>query len=66
MFEQLRKNVTKTIAETLKEETVKSFNDILPALVGLSSVVGLCIGCFTKSKPIGTTITINNFYYGRR
>lgn len=66
MFERLRKATTKAVAETLKEETIKSLDDLMPVLVGLASVAGLCIGVFGKNNPIGTTITINNFYYGRR
>lgn len=66
VFERLRKNVAKTVGETLREETIKSLDDIMPVLVGFTSVIGLCIGVFGKSNPIGTTITINNFYYGRK
>lgn len=66
MFERFRKNATKAVAETIKEETIKSLDDIMPILVGCASLVGLCIGVFGKNVPIGTTITINNFYYGRR
>ena len=66
MFERFRKNATKAVAQILKEETIKSLDDLMPILVGLISVVGLCIGVFNKNSPVGTTITINNFYYGKR
>ena len=66
MFERLRKNATKAVAETLKEETLKSLDDLMPVLVGFASVAGLCIGIFGKTNPVATSITINNYYYGRR
>lgn len=66
MFERLRKHATKAVAETIKEETIKSLDDIMPIMVGCASLIGLCIGVFGKTNPIGTTITINNFYYARR
>lgn len=66
MFERFRKATTKAVTKAVKEETVKSLDDLMPILVGLTSIVGLCIGVFGKSNPIGTTITINNFYYGRK
>ena len=66
MFERLRKKATKAVTETIKEETIKSLDDLMPVLVGLASVAGLCLGIFGKTSPVSTTITINNFYYGRR
>lgn len=65
MFERLRKNATKAVKKAVKEEAVKSLDDILPVLVGLASIAGVCIGIFGKTTPVGTTITINNYYYGR-
>ena len=66
MFERFRKNATKAVIQAVKEETLKSLDDLMPLLVGLASVTGLCVGIFGKSTPVGTTITINNFYYGKR
>lgn len=66
MFERIRKNAAKAITSTIKEETIKSLDDLMPALVGVTSLIGLCIGVFGKNVPTSTTITINNFYYGRK
>ena len=65
MFERLRKATTKAVAETLKEETIKSLDDLMPVLVGLASVVGLCVDVFGKNIPSSSSITINNYYYGK-
>lgn len=66
MFEKFARKVAKNAARAVKEETVQSMVDVLPILVGLASVVGVIIGAIPPKQAVASTITINNYYYGRR
>lgn len=69
MFERFARKITKGAVEnvkgTVKEEIVKSADDILPVVVGLASLVVLIFSNVPPQKLAPSTITINNYYYGR-
>lgn len=66
MFEKLTKRVAQVATRAVKEETVKSLVDVIPVLVGLASLIGVIFGSIPPKKVSPSTITINNYYYGRR
>lgn len=65
MFEKLTKRFTKAAKRAVKEEAVQSVVDVLPVLVGIASVAGVIFGMVPPKKVAPSTITINNYYYGR-
>lgn len=66
MFEKFSRRLVKDAGRTIKEETVKSLDDHMDLLVGLASVVFILLVNAQSPKPVSQSITINNYYLGRR
>lgn len=69
MLGKITKKITKQVVEnakeTVKEEVSKSADDILPTVVGLATL-GIFLFINMPSQKLTTsTITINNYYFGR-
>lgn len=62
MFERLRKNAAEATARAFKEEALKSLDELMPTLVGVASVIGLCIGVFGKTAPVASRIIVYKYH----
>lgn len=62
---QLKKGAVEAVKRTVKEEAVKCADDLLPTVVGLASIALLLLANVPPQKAVASTITINNFYFGR-
>lgn len=62
---QLKKGAVEDVKRTVKEEAVKCADDLLPTVVGIASLVLLLLANVPPQKAIPSTITVNNFYFGR-
>ena len=69
VFEKLtRKLSTRAVDDvkrTVKEESVKCADDLLPAMVGIASIALLLLANVPPQKLATQQIVINNFYIGR-
>lgn len=66
MFEKLTRKLVKGAKRAVKEEAVQSALDVVPVLVGVASLIGVIFGSIPPKQAAASTITINNYYYGRR
>lgn len=62
---QLKKGAVEDVKRTVKEETIKCADDLLPTVVGIASLALLLLASIPPQKAMPSTITINNFYFGR-
>lgn len=65
MFERFRKRAVENVKGAVKEEAVQCFDDLFPTLVGVASLALIVLMNVQAPRPVGQTITINNYYFGR-
>lgn len=65
MFEKFTKKMVRNVGRAVKEETSEHMDDILSVVLGVSSVAVLLLSTTSIPKPVGQSITINNYYFGR-
>lgn len=63
MFEKLKNKMVSGCKDVMKEECVKSLDDIIPSIFSIASIAVIILSCIPNTRPSATTITINNYYF---
>lgn len=65
MFEKFTKRMVRNVGRTVKEEAAEHMDEVLPVIFGVASIAVLIFSTSSIPKPVGQSITINNYYFGR-